>query len=262
MTEAILFDAGNTLVLFDCDYVAQTLSEAGGSVSAAAIRQAEYQARFAIDSLLLARMECKEELPRGTASMHHTDLWRLYFAKLLASVEVAEDRQPAIIDALIARERASPLGLWRKLAPGLRLVLSELRHRGYTLAVVSNSDGRLKEKFRELKIDGFFDLIIDSDEVGIEKPDPRLFQLALRACNVGTSSAALYIGDLYSVDVLAARRAGLQALLYDPAGLYGNYEATVVRLWSDLLNLLPTGARTHKPCAVGVEKAGAENVLR
>jgi putative hydrolase of the HAD superfamily len=247
MTEAVLFDAGNTLVLFDCEYVSQTLMEAGYSLPPIAVCQAECRARFAIDSLLLARMERKETIPSGTASMHHSSLWNVYFSKLLTWVGVAEDRQATIIDKLIAREKASALGLWRRVEPGLRLILSELRHRGYKLGVVSNSDGRLREKFRALQLEPYFDLILDSDEVGIEKPDSRLFQLALRQCGLKPSDA-LYIGDLYSVDVLAARSAGLRALLYDPAGLYGKYETTVIRWWSDLLGMLPRRVLADEAC--------------
>jgi HAD superfamily hydrolase (TIGR01509 family) len=252
MTKAILFDAGNTLVLFDCDYAAQILEAAGFPVSPLVIRHAEHKARFAIDGMLLARMERAEEIPKGTASMHHSRLWQLYFSKLLAFLGIPEERQEPIIVKLAAREKASALGLWRKLEPGLRLILSELRHRGYSLAVVSNSDGRLKEKLRGLLLAHYFDLIIDSDEVGIEKPDPRLFQFALQKCGLNAAEA-LYIGDLYSVDVLAARKAGLHALLYDPAGLYGGYETTVVRWWSDLLALLPRRAFADAACAMEMD---------
>lgn len=238
MTRAILFDAGNTLVHFDCEYVSQTLMEAGYPVPPIVVRHAEHKTRFAIDSMLLARMERKEEIRSGTASMHDSQLWQIYFSKLLASLAIPCDRQATIIEKLVAREKASALGLWHSLEPGLRLVLSELKQRGYSLAVVSNSDGRLKEKLRRLMLTHYFDLIVDSDEVGIEKPDPRLFQFALRQCGLEAADA-LYIGDMYSVDVLPARQAGLRALLYDPAGLYGEYETTVIRWWSDLLGMFP-----------------------
>ncbi len=254
MIKGVLFDAGNTLVLFDCEYVSQAVMEAGYSVPPVTVRAAEYRARFAIDCELLRRMERQEALPSGTASMHASGLWQVYFSTLLGLLGIAEDRRTLIVEKLLRREKASARGLWHRLEPGLRLVLSELRHRGYRLGVVSNSDGRLRDKFNELQLTQYFDFILDSDEVGIEKPDVRLFHLGLQRSGLAAEEA-LYIGDLYTVDVLAARRAGIHALLYDPAGLYHDYEPTVIRWWSDLLRRLPRliFAEAERSLALGAD---------
>jgi putative hydrolase of the HAD superfamily len=52
---------------------------------------------------------------------------------------------------------------------------------------------------------------------GVEKPDPEIFLRACRRMGV-EPGAALYVGDLYPVDVLGARSAGMEALLLDPMG--------------------------------------------
>ena len=54
----------------------------------------------------------------------------------------------------------------------------------------------------------------------MEKPHPRIFRLAVQQARV-TPDEAVYVGDLYSVDVRGARAAGLDAILLDPAGLWG-----------------------------------------
>jgi len=53
----------------------------------------------------------------------------------------------------------------------------------------------------------------------VEKPDPRIFQIALERAGLEPAQAA-YVGDLYSIDVLGARAAGLRAVLMNPGGCW------------------------------------------
>src|SRR5439155_821366 len=62
--------------------------------------------------------------------------------------------------------------------------------------------------------------VVDSGEVGVEKPNPRIFELALARAGVAAAEAA-YIGDFYSIDVKGATAAGLRAVLLDPGGFWG-----------------------------------------
>ena len=57
--------------------------------------------------------------------------------------------------------------------------------------------------------------------VGVEKPDPEIFRIALRRAGV-EAAEAVHVGDLYAVDVVGARRAGLEPVLLDPHGRYGD----------------------------------------
>jgi putative hydrolase of the HAD superfamily len=90
--------------------------------------------------------------------------------------------------------------------------LERLRAAGLKLGVVSNSDGRVDEALRAAALREYFDVVIDSALMGVEKPDPRIFQAALDALGVAAHEA-LYVGDLYHVDVLGARAAGMDAVL-------------------------------------------------
>jgi putative hydrolase of the HAD superfamily len=83
--------------------------------------------------------------------------------------------------------------------------------------VVSNSDGRAAAALAAAGLLDAFEFVIDSGEVGVEKPDPRIFQIALDRLGV-SPAAALYVGDLYEVDVVGARAAGLDVVLLDPDG--------------------------------------------
>ena len=86
--------------------------------------------------------------------------------------------------------------------------------------VISNSNGSVRSILEETGLAAHLDFIIDSSVVGVEKPDPRIFHLGLREAGVAPAEAA-YVGDLYSVDVLGARAAGLEGILLDPGGFWG-----------------------------------------
>jgi putative hydrolase of the HAD superfamily len=90
--------------------------------------------------------------------------------------------------------------------------LRELKRRGLKLGLVSNWDSRLRPLLRELDLDGYFDSIVISAEVGSQKPEPGIFRMAAAQLNVPPSSV-LHIGDSESEDVKGARAAGLHALL-------------------------------------------------
>jgi HAD superfamily hydrolase (TIGR01509 family) len=79
--------------------------------------------------------------------------------------------------------------------------------------VVSNSDGRVEEALRAAGLVRYFDIIVDSTLAGVEKPDPAIFRPALDALGV-LPEEAVYVGDLYDVDVAGARAAGMAAILF------------------------------------------------
>jgi putative hydrolase of the HAD superfamily len=232
--KAVFFDAGNTLVLLDCDYVCAAIGAEGFSVDPNTIQAAEYHVRFAIDEGLVAFQSAGQDLQPGIVSMKTSQPLRQYFSALLESLDIPKAVQPRIVQNLISREKADARGMWHKVEPTLDLTLTQLRQKGYTLGVISNSDGRLRDKFYDLGLTRHFSIILDSEEVGIEKPDPRLFQMALQECGLKPSES-LYIGDIYSIDVIGARRAGMNAILYDPGGVYRSLAPSSIRSWNDLI---------------------------
>jgi FMN phosphatase YigB (HAD superfamily) len=62
--------------------------------------------------------------------------------------------------------------LWESVGPGVVEALSALRARAVRMIVVSNSDGRLGDLLRDAGLAGFFELLVDSADAGVEKPDP------------------------------------------------------------------------------------------
>jgi HAD superfamily hydrolase (TIGR01509 family) len=105
--------------------------------------------------------------------------------------------------------------LWCATAAGTRETLGRLRAAGLRLGVVSNSDGRVDAALRAAGLRDCFEVVVDSALFGAEKPDPAIFRAALDALGVRPAEA-LYVGDLYEVDVLGANAAGIPAVLLAP----------------------------------------------
>lgn len=103
--------------------------------------------------------------------------------------------------------------------------LRHLRELGYRLGLISNWDGSAREVLAHNGLDEAFDVIVISSEVGIEKPDPKIFELALSRGNV-TPQQSLYIGDNYYDDVVGSRKAGMSCLLINPYQQRGIEELT------------------------------------
>ena len=100
-------------------------------------------------------------------------------------------------------------------------VLKELKCRGLKLGVISNFDDRIYAVMRSLDILSFFDAVTISSETGYCKPDPEIFEAAVRALGV-PASKILLIGDSLHDDVEAGIRAGVAAVLIDRQGRYAS----------------------------------------
>jgi putative hydrolase of the HAD superfamily len=113
--------------------------------------------------------------------------------------------------------------LWESVPDEVPVALSALKRLGLPLAVASNANGTVRAKLERLGLLGWFDLVIDSQELGVEKPDPALFAFALDRLGV-RAQATVHVGDFFHIDVVGARAAGLHAWLLDSAGLYADHD--------------------------------------
>jgi putative hydrolase of the HAD superfamily len=209
---AVFFDAGNTLLRMNYAVIAQELAAHGVTVTPAEVQRAEWRARVRLDEMLFApaRPDVSTE-SRGSAGR--------YVRYLLEELGVRDER---VVDAVVEWRRSFnlPVGLWNVADPNAEPALRLARDRGLRTAVISNSNGSVREILESLGLTRHLDFVLDSFEVGVEKPDPRIFGLALARAGVEPGEAA-YVGDLYSVDVRGARAAGMGAVLLDPGGHWG-----------------------------------------
>lgn len=200
----ILFDAGGTLVHVDHSFIQKELHRAGVTVTRRQVREAEGAARAAIDHRMQAATLDNDETRRQP-----------YFATLLGRLGIESTLATQLLDTIETAHRHD--NLWRTTLPSTPGVLTQLRERGFTLGVVSNADGRIAAILQRCGLAQFFQVIVDSHEVGVEKPDPRIFDFALEKAQA-RPERTLYVGDIYSIDVIGAQRAGLQPVLLESAG--------------------------------------------
>jgi HAD superfamily hydrolase (TIGR01549 family) len=139
--------------------------------------------------------------------------WWTFHTYLLEGANLLEE---GLRNALIENTQQS--ANWDQILPGTREPLDRIGG-GYSTAIISNADGKIEEVLRRCGIADCFKSITDSGIVGHEKPHPAVFQAALSS--VGAEPAeSLYVGDVYSIDYVGARNAGMQAVLFDVAGTY------------------------------------------
>jgi HAD superfamily hydrolase (TIGR01662 family) len=115
----------------------------------------------------------------------------------------------------------------------VRRALPELKQAGYLMAVLSNRDKPFHEILESHNLTEFFHFSLAAGEVGIYKPEPGVFQHALDRANV-TAHETVYVGDNYFADVVGARRAGLEPVLYDPTGIFPEADCTTIRSFDEL----------------------------
>jgi HAD superfamily hydrolase (TIGR01509 family) len=210
--ETIFLDAGNTLVCMDYSWIKDELKLIGIQCEVPELMRAEAAARPVLSSEL-ERLKSTEE--RNTSLFYMRSI-----LKILPSTSMMTDKSlDEIIEVLINNIQApgQTRRFWGNLIPGVRDALDILKNRGIQLLVVSNSNGTIEDIIIDLGIRKYFDEVVDSHIVGFEKPDRRLFSHALKISEADPK-CTLHIGDLYHVDVLGARSAGIHALLLDPFG--------------------------------------------
>ena len=218
--EAVIFDAGNTLVFLDYARLARAVSE---------------ELRLPMTEAELRRHAGAAALAMEDRTLSDTERGGRFLVTLFTLAGVPASRLGELRDLLLAMHRE--YHLWAAHDEATVQALTRLRDAGFRMAVISNSDGRAAST---LEINGllpFFEFVIDSGEVGFEKPDPRIFELALTRLGVAPADAP-YVGDLYEVDVLGARAAGMPAVLVDADGAHAQVDVPVVRSVAELADQL------------------------
>ena len=215
---AIFFDAGNTLVFADRSKTLAPLTSRGIAVTEPQIHAAERASRRYRDA-------------NSTSTSENPDLqfWHIYYRELLGP-----SADETLIDELVMAARTS--GNWNVPTPNAREILTRLRQK-YRLAIISNSDGNIASLFVRLGLADLFETVTDSGQVGVQKPHPDIFRAALKSLNV-TADESLYVGDVYSIDYLGAKSAGMQAIVFDPYGTYVDMHIPRITRLEDLESFL------------------------
>lgn len=163
-------------------------------------------------------------------------VWRAFFLGMMSAVgvppEIAQRAQEDVHDYHRTQH------LWNRPLPGMAAAVDTLRERGYRVAVISNSDGRAPALLARLGLADKFEFVVDSHDVGVEKPSPRIFQIACERLGLAPERCA-YVGDVMAFDVEGARGAGLVPVLFDAYGSYDSFDGMHARGPAELLELFP-----------------------
>lgn len=216
---AVLLDAGGVFVLPDTTRVLASFSRAGCDVDPTVLAEAHYRAAAGFTTDIDVETDW-------------ADAWLGYLHTYIGACGVQRsmrDEAHRHLDSEFA-----DAGLWVEPIEGAREGLAALADAGVRLGIVSNADGLMGQRLASFEICQVgpgpgvpVEFVVDSGNVGVMKPDPRIFHAALDLLGLEPSSA-WYVGDMPAIDVVGARRAGLRPFLMDPFELHheADYDRT------------------------------------
>lgn len=221
--KAVLFDAGGTLIHLDRRFLVQTLNECGVAATLEGFHEADEVAKAEVRRIM------RSEDPGDDASR-----WQAYAAVLMRELRCEGEALGRVRAALVERHMAGTL--WTYVEEQTTETLQQIKDAGYRVGIVSNADGRIARFLAYAGLDHYFDVIVDSGVFGIEKPDPRIFLHACEQLGVQPQET-VFVGDIYEIDVMGARAAGLLPVLIMNGGNDG-YDCPVIRSIPELVGLL------------------------
>ena len=228
--ETIFLDAGGVLVFPNWRRISETLAAHGVDVDADSLAAAEPHAKRHLDQS--RTIQATNDAKRG---------W-LYFNLILerAGVEVDERTSAALADLHAYHEQSN---LWEYMPEDVLPALRALRKLDLQLVVVSNANGTVAQLADRLGLTECVGCVLDSFVEKVEKPDPRFFEIAL-ARSGARRETTIHVGDLYEVDVVGARAAGITPVLLDAAGLYPEADCMRVPSLASLVTAIERGEIT------------------
>jgi len=208
--ELLSLDAGGVLVFPNFERISDTFARHGVHVAPDALRAADPYGRFAVDTA--DHVAATSDADRG--SMH--------FRVMLERAGVPPDAPiQRVLDELWAYHTEH--NLWEYVPPYVRPALEQLAETGLPLAIGSNANGVIERVFERAGLRQYFTVFCDSHVEGVEKPDRRFFEILVARAGARPETT-VHVGDLFHVDVVGARSAGLRAILFDPHDLYGGHD--------------------------------------
>jgi putative hydrolase of the HAD superfamily len=224
--EAVLVDVGGVLVLPDHDRMAAAFERAGLHVDPELLDRAHYAGVAALD-----------EFTEGDR-----EIWVRYNRAYARACNAPDDMLEEAVEHLL-NEFATG-AVWNRVVRSSVHGLRELASLGTRLAIVSNADGDTEERLRNFGICQVgpgpgveMGAVLDSTVVGVAKPDPRIFELALESLDV-PAERAMHVGDTPGADVDGARAAGVHPVLVDPYDFHPELDVERVTSLLEVVDLV------------------------
>ena len=213
MIKAVFFDLYHTLVRYEPpreELQAKALRDFGIEVSAEALRRPLHIA----DDFIYQEL-ARSPVNKGSAE----DRMALYvrYEEILLR-EAGIDASESLALKMLGKMRQFDMKL--VLYDDVMTALTDLGNQGLVLGLISNVDKDMAPVFEELGLASLLQVVVTSQSVGFNKPQPEIFQEALRQAGV-KASETIYVGDQYQVDIVGANKAGMKGLLLDRDGYFG-----------------------------------------
>lgn len=217
----LVFDAGGTLLQLDLDALARTY--------VATARAADVEVEFAAARAVVGELEREIPARQQTriVSLEHDNgklFWDEFFGDGFRRLGVTREMTPAVTEIRERFQRAEYETIFADVLP----TLAALTARGVRLGILSNFSPNLENVLRQVGIHQYFTFFVVSAIAGVEKPDPRIFDLTVRAAACAPTAMA-YIGDSIFHDIEGAQRAGIAAILVDRQDRYPAFRGARVR---------------------------------
>lgn len=223
---AVFFDVGNTLLFAEpsvSEVCRQVLAEAGHARELHVIDSfmplvdAYYEERYAEDDAF------------WTDEERTSSVWVGMYSLLCRKLGIEDEAVEIARRVYDEFGRADRWALYSDVRPAFE----RLRAAGVMVGIISNWDLRLGGLLSGLGLGDVLNDIVCSAEVGLHKPDPRIFELACTRLGVSPSEAA-HVGDHHYADYLGARALGLRAVLIDRHGIEADHGVTPITTLDEL----------------------------
>jgi len=224
---AVFFDLGGTLLVMRRDrIVSKILTEAGYPAEPRDVSSAYFRVEPSWLSIYGERRMTGEETEEA-----YRQLDAMIFRLLFPGQGPEEaDRVSGLTRRLWpVVEKTVPLELYPDAIP----TLARLKDERYKLGLISNAPPDTDRTIRTLGLLSYLSVIVVSGVVGVSKPNPEIFRIALGEAGV-EAAEAVHVGDIYEADVLGARNAGLRGLLIDRDGLQSGRDCPRMRSLSEV----------------------------
>lgn len=224
---AVFFDFGGTLLIMRRDrIISRILSEEGYAVEAEQV----HSAYFSVEPSWLEEYGDKKMTGEETEEAYRrldAMIFRLLFP---GSTGTETDRVSALMRLGWPRvEKSVPLELYPDALP----TLDVLKSQGYSLGLVSNAPPNTMNVVEKLGLTKYFPVVLISGVVGVSKPNPEIFRMALARAGAGPESA-VHVGDVYEADVVGARNAGIKGILLDRSGSQSKLDCPRIQSLSEI----------------------------
>lgn len=224
--EMVFFDAGETLIRpypSFAELFAEVCCRRGIEVEPESVRLVQ-------EKLAPHLVDLAEDTGVTEPSLDPDDsrvFWTFLYRRFLEELQIEDPQLPEDLYATFSASASY------KVFEDVLPALTALEEAGLRLGLISNFEGWLQNVLVEQELGESFEVSVISGLEGVEKPDPRIYRIAIERAGV-EPKRAVHIGDSMAMDVRPAAEVGLHAVLLDRVGRYPDAGCPTIGTLEDL----------------------------